>query len=72
MPNKTMCADKTRAKANRERVANDEGGAWWREQARAIAQWQEGEPKPASIVLGELPYVGKINRRVTDRELDTE
>lgn len=54
-----MCIDLDQAKLNRKHVEEDIGGAFYLQQARAIAQWGFNEPKPESVVVGELPFVGK-------------
>ena len=65
--NNTMCQDQDLAKLNRERVKTNDDLAYWESQARAVAQWKLGEPKPESIVLGDLPSVGRYR---TDTKLD--
>ena len=57
-----MCDDLDAARRNRERVEQGYGNAFYHEQAHAVAQWTPGEAKPESVILGELPYVGKIGR----------
>jgi len=57
-----MCNDLDKAKRNRERVKQGYGNQFYNRQAYAVAQWQFGEFPPKSIILGELPYVGKIPR----------
>lgn len=54
-----------KAKCNRERVKQGYGNQFYAQQAAAIAQWQFGEPKPESVILGELPIIGQIR---LDRE----
>jgi len=67
-----MCDDLDAARRNRERVSQGYGNAFYYEQAHAVAQWSlEGE-KPESVILGELPYVGKIGRGYLSMEVDTE
>jgi len=68
-PNKTMCQDQDLARLNRERVKTNNDLAYWESQARAVAQWAWGEPKPESVVLGDLPYVGRYK---SDTELDRD
>ncbi len=46
------------ARLNRERVKQGIGNQFYQEQANAVAQWGFGEPKPESVIVGELPYVG--------------
>ena len=57
-----MCPDTKAAKLNRERVESDFGGAFYAQQAHAVAQWEPGEEKPSSVIVGELPYVGRAGR----------
>jgi len=62
MTNQAMCEDTQAAKANRKRVEADYGREFYVRQAHAVAQWQFGERPPASVILGELPCVGKYIR----------
>lgn len=62
MENLAMCEDTTRAKANRQRVAEGQGNTFYAQQAHSCAQWQRGEPAPIGLVLGELPFVGNTGR----------
>ena len=68
--NQTMCQDQDLARLNRERVNQDIGGGWWESQARATAQWKLDEPKPESVVLGDLPYVGRVFKTERKQSLD--
>ena len=52
-----MCDDLDNAKANRARVKEGFGNAFYDQQANAVAQWQLGELPPESVVLGSLPEV---------------
>ena len=58
-----LCPSLLKAALNRARVAADIEGDYYREQAHKVAQWGLGERPPEGIVLGELPYVGKLNLR---------
>jgi len=58
--NRAMCDDLENARLNRERIARGETNQFYDQQSHAIAQWQPGTPVPDSVVLGELPYAGKI------------
>lgn len=64
----TMCDNLELAKRNRERVKSDYGGRFYAQQEHAVAQWGLGDKKPESVVLGELPYVGKIGRNGLDTD----
>ncbi len=44
------------AKRHRERDLA-ETDRFYDQQARAVAQWQWGEPKPVEVILGDLPIV---------------
>ena len=66
--NRVMCDDLENARLNRERIARGETNPYYAQQAHAVAQWQLSETPSESVVLGELPYVGRIRR---DR-LDTD
>lgn len=62
-----MCDDLDAAKRNRERIANGETNRFYNEQAHAIAQWSLDEViPPESVILGELPYVGKVGREIKE------
>lgn len=61
MNSKAMCADKHEAKANRERVAKDYCGSWWREQQRICDGWSIGEIAPKGLALGNLPIILHTN-----------
>ena len=62
-----MCDDLEQARLNRERD-NTQTNEFYAQQARAVAQWTMGEPKPESVILGELPYVGKIGREIREED----
>jgi len=61
MANKAMCESTSEAKANRQRVANDYGGSWWREQESICEGWKMGELAPKSLALGNLPIILHTN-----------
>lgn len=68
--NKAMCENEELACLNRERVKEGYGNQFYAQQANAVAQWQPGEKAPDSIVLGKLPYIGKIGRPRLDEGVD--
>ena len=61
-----MCEDPELAQLNRDRIKQGETNQYYNQQAHAVAQWQLGEPAPGGVVLGELPYTGKIGRIVKE------
>ena len=67
-----MCEDTNNAKLNRERIKQGATNQYYDEQAHAVAQWRPGELKPESVILGSLPYAGKLGRCPRDTELDSE
>ncbi len=58
-----MCDNLDHARLNRKRIKQGETNQFYTEQAHAVAQWQLGETAPESVILGELPYVGKNKQR---------
>ena len=62
-----LCEDYAQAKRSRDKVKSKDDMQFYLAQANAVAQWQLGEPKPESVILGELPYVG-TNHEQLDRE----
>jgi len=60
--------DLAKAKANRERIERDENWEFWRLQARVCSGWAFGEPPPKGLILGELPYVGRLRRNIRDEQ----
>lgn len=71
MPN-AMCDDLDAAQRNRERVKQGYGNRFYNEQAHAVAQWALGDKKPESVILGELPYIGRVGRGRLSMEVDTD
>jgi len=52
--------DLDNARHHRERDKT-ETNQFYDAQARAVAQWHLGEPKPESVIVGELPYMGQVD-----------
>lgn len=49
------------ARRSRERDKS-ESNIFYAQQAHAVAQWTWGELPPESVILGGLPYCGKVGR----------
>ena len=56
--------DSEDARRNRKRCNEDYGREFYLAQEHAVGQWDMACPKPKSVILGVLPYAGKISRRI--------
>ena len=66
--NDLMCDDLNNARLNRERIQRGDSNQYYLEQAHAVAQWHLGEPAPQGVVLGSLPFVGKVRPHTEEKE----
>ena len=57
-----LCENTEHARLNRARVKEGYGNEFYQSQARSVAQWHLGEPPPEGVILGDLPYAGKLPR----------
>jgi len=64
--NNLMCDNLDNARLNRERIQRGDTDQYYTEQAHAVAQWSLGEIAPKGVVLGSLPFVGKIRPRMEE------
>ena len=52
-----LCQDKAAAAQNRQRIANQDSIHEYMVQEHMRDGWEYGKPKPASLILGELPQI---------------